>query len=63
VEVYQATGMLISHLDVDATEALVRLRAHAIATNQTASQVAVAIIERRLVLDRDDPGHGERRRG
>lgn len=53
VEVYQATGMLISQLDVDATEALVRLRAHAIATNQTASQVAVAIIERRLVLERD----------
>lgn len=53
VEVYQATGILISQLDVDATEALVRLRAHAIATNQTASQVAVAIIERRLVLERD----------
>ena len=53
VEVYQATGMLISQLDVDATEALMRLRAHAIATNQTASQVAVAIIERRLVLERD----------
>ncbi|MGZ4587426.1 MAG: GAF and ANTAR domain-containing protein [Mycobacteriaceae bacterium] len=53
VEVYQATGMLISQLDVDATEALVRLRAHAIATNHTASQVAVAIIERRLVLERD----------
>ncbi|WP_406832396.1 GAF and ANTAR domain-containing protein [Pedococcus sp. KACC 23699] len=58
VEVYQATGMLISQLDVDAPEALVRLRAHAIATNQTASQVATAIVERRLVLERDEPGHG-----
>jgi hypothetical protein len=55
VEVHQATGMLISALDVDAAEALVRLRAHAIATDQTASQVARAIIERRLMLDRDDP--------
>jgi hypothetical protein len=61
VEVYQATGMLIAQLDVDATEALVRLRAHAIATSQTASQVAVAIIERRLVLERDDRDDGRRR--
>jgi hypothetical protein len=53
VEVYQATGMLISQLDVDATEALMRLRGHAIATNQTASQVAVAIIEGRVALERD----------
>ena len=53
VEVYQATGMLISQLDVSADEALARLRAHAVATGQTASQVAWAIIERRLVLERD----------
>lgn len=56
VEVHQATGMLISQLDVDAAEALVRLRAHAIATGQTASDVAWAIVERRLELDRDDAG-------
>ena len=56
VEVYQATGMLISALGVDADEALVRLRAHAMATGQTASQVARAIIDRRLMLDRDAPG-------
>ncbi len=54
VEVYQATGMLIAQLDVDATDALLRLRAHAIATDQTASQVAWAIVERRLLLARDD---------
>lgn len=59
-EVYQATGMLISMLDVHAAEALVRLRAHAMATGQTASQVARAIIERRLVLDRDDKGESGR---
>lgn len=56
IEVYQATGMLIAQLDVDAPEALVRLRAHAIATGQTASQVASAIVERRLTLERDQPG-------
>lgn len=55
IEVYQATGMLIAQLNVTAAEALVRLRAHAIATGQTANQVAVAIIERRLVLERDRP--------
>jgi hypothetical protein len=60
IEVYQATGMLIAQLDVDAAEALVRLRAHAIATSQTASQVAMAIVERRLVLDRDHRGGAER---
>jgi hypothetical protein len=57
VEVYQATGMLISALGIDAAEALARLRAHAMATGQTASQVARAIVERRLMLERDDPGH------
>lgn len=62
VEVYQATGMLISQLDVDAAEAVVRLRAHAVATGQTASEVAWAIIERRLVLERDDRGGAERGR-
>ncbi len=56
IEVYQATGMVMSQLGVGATEALVRLRAHAIASGQTASQVAWAIVERRLVLERDDDG-------
>ena len=55
VEVYQAAGMLIPALGVGADEAMLRLRAHALATGQTASQVARAIIERRLVLERDDP--------
>ncbi len=63
VEVYQATGMLIAQLDVSAAEALVRLRAHAIATGQTASEVAQAVLQRRLVLDRDDPDGNSGRRG
>jgi hypothetical protein len=54
IEVYQATGMLISQLNVGPAEALVRLRAHAIATGQTASQVARAILESGLELERDD---------
>ncbi|HWH99125.1 MAG TPA: ANTAR domain-containing protein [Propionibacteriaceae bacterium] len=58
VEVYQATGMLIAQLDVDAAEALVRLRAHAIATGLTASEVAWAILDQGLELERDDH-HGD----
>jgi hypothetical protein len=56
VEVYQATGMLVAQLDVSPDEALMRLRAHAMATGRTASEVAWAIIERRLRLE-DDGGH------
>ncbi|NHA67668.1 GAF and ANTAR domain-containing protein [Phycicoccus flavus] len=55
IEVHQATGMLISQLDVDAAEASMRLRGHAVATGRTASEVAWDIIERRLVLERDPP--------
>lgn len=58
VEVYQATGMLMGQLDVGSAEALVRLRAHAYASGLTASEVAWQIIERRLVLDRDDSWGG-----
>ncbi len=54
LEVYQATRFLIAELDVSPTEALVLLRAHAIASNQTASEVARGILNRRLTLDRDD---------
>lgn len=54
IEVYQATGILIAALEVDSAEALARLRAHAVATGETASQVARAIVERRLMLERDD---------
>jgi len=54
VEVYQATGMIVAALDIDPAEALVRLRAHAFVTGQTASEVAWAIVERRTRLDTDD---------
>jgi hypothetical protein len=48
VEVYQATGMIMSQIDIDAAQALVRLRAHAYAHDQTATEVAQAVVERRL---------------
>ncbi len=58
VEVYQATGMLMAQLQVGPTDALARLRAHAFAHDLTASDVAWAILERRLRLepDREPPG-------
>ncbi|WP_211348832.1 GAF and ANTAR domain-containing protein [Nocardioides litoris] len=55
IEIYQATGILVSQLGVGPDEAVARLRAHAIATGQTASSVAWAIIARELVLERDRP--------
>ena len=54
LEVYQATGMIMAALDVDAAEALVRLRARAFATGTTAGQVAWSIVERRVSLDSPD---------
>ena len=53
VEVSQATGMLIDQLDVDAAEALVRLRAHAYATNRSATDVAHDILDNGLLLEID----------
>lgn len=53
VEVYQATGMVIAALDVDATEALVRLRANAYARDVTASELAWEVLEGRVDLHAD----------
>jgi ANTAR domain/GAF domain len=53
VEVSQATGMLVAQLGVEPAEALVRLRAHAYATNRSATEVARDILDRRLRLDAD----------
>jgi hypothetical protein len=54
VEVYQATGMVQVQLDVDVTEALIRLRGYAFAHDMSISDVAWMIIERRLSLREDD---------
>jgi hypothetical protein len=52
-EVSQATGMLVAQLEIEPAEALVRLRAHAYATNRSATDVARDILNRRLSLDAD----------
>ena len=60
VEVYQAIGMIMAQLDVDTADALARLRAYAYAHDHTASEVAWAVVQRRLTFDRDDlDGHGD----
>ena len=53
IEVSQATGMLVAQLGVEPAEALVRLRAHAYATNRSATEVARDILDRRLRLEAD----------
>ncbi len=49
-EVSQATGMLMAQLNIGPAEALVRLRAHAYATGNTATDVAREILAHRLRL-------------
>jgi len=53
VEISQATGMLIGQLGVNANAALIRLRAHAYATNRSATDVARDILDNGLQLDID----------
>ena len=53
VEVHQATGIVMGQLGIAPAEALVRLRAHAFSNDLTLSQVAYAIIDRRLRLQSD----------
>jgi hypothetical protein len=52
-EVGQATGMLMAQLNINAPEALVRLRAHAYASGRGATDVARDILDRRLRLQAD----------
>jgi hypothetical protein len=49
-EVSQATGMIMAQLNIGPAEALVRLRAHAYATGNTATDVAREILAHRLRL-------------
>jgi hypothetical protein len=46
--------MIIGQLDVDAVEALVRLRAYAFARGLTASEAAWAIVERWVFLEDEE---------
>jgi hypothetical protein len=52
-EVYQAAGMITVQLDVDISEALARLRAHAYAEECPLREVAHDVVARRLRLERD----------
>ena len=51
--VSQATGVLMAQLHIRATDALVRLRAHAYVTGRSATDVARDIVAGRLRLDSD----------
>jgi hypothetical protein len=52
-EIYQAAGMVTVQLDVDITEALARLRAHAYAEERPLWEVARDVVARRLHMERD----------
>jgi len=47
-EVHQATGMILVQLNIDATEAFARLRAHAFGSGLTIQEVAKDVVQRRL---------------
>ena len=64
-EIHQASGMVSIQLQIPITEALVRIRAHAFATDRPVGAVAADIVGRRLRLtdDRDEPGTFDPGRG
>jgi len=47
-ELHQATGMILAQLDITATEAFARLRAHAFATSRSVEEVARSVVTREL---------------
>ena len=51
-EVHQASGMVSVQLDVDVGEALVRLRARAMADNTTVTHLAAKVVARQLRFER-----------
>lgn len=52
-EIYQASGMVAIQLSIPAAEALLRIRAHAFANDQTVAETAAHIVARRLRLPND----------
>lgn len=54
-ELYQASGMVAVQLRIPASEAMLRIRAHAFASGKTLGTVAAAIVARSLRLDGDRP--------
>jgi hypothetical protein len=57
-EVHQATGMVAVQLGITVSDAAVRLRAFAYASNRSVAAVARDIVERRLRLGNDATGDG-----
>jgi hypothetical protein len=47
-EIHQATGMVLSQLDISATDALSRLRAYAFSSGYTVQEIARDVVSRRL---------------
>jgi hypothetical protein len=60
-EVHQASGTLAVQLGIDVDEALLRIRAHAYAANQTVADVACEILAHRLHLGDDGADDREHR--
>lgn len=58
-ELYQASGMVAVQLRIPASEAMLRIRAHAFAAGESLGIVAAAIVSRSLRLDGDLPRSGE----
>ncbi|MCU1369775.1 MAG: hypothetical protein JWO77_969 [Ilumatobacteraceae bacterium] len=54
--VHQATGRIAVQLDVPIAEAMVRLRAHAFATDRSIRDIAAEVVDGTLRFDRTDPG-------
>lgn len=52
-EIYQASGMVAIQLSIPAADALLRIRAHAFAHDQTVAETAAQIVARKLRLDND----------
>lgn len=52
-EIHQATGMVLAQLEISATDALARLRAHAFAHQRLLIDVARDVVTRRLVFTDD----------
>jgi len=53
-QIYQASGMVAIQLSISAADALLRIRAHAFATDSAVADVAADIVSRRLQLTSDD---------
>jgi GAF domain-containing protein len=49
-QIHQATGMVLAQLDIDATDALARLRAHAFSHQRLLLDVAADVVARRLIF-------------